>query len=124
MSLSELLYGIAFCTYMVGAGWSFRSNGRPAAVAILALGALMDFSVTGLVMFGPEMFSFGITGSNFAIELGAILGVVVWLLVMAGIIAWWRERRPLFHVLVMAGQIVWFIDYLAFLYGIHTYPLT
>ena len=124
MSLSEVLYGIAFCTYMVGAGWSFRSNGRPAAVAVLALGALMDFSVTRLVTFGPAIFSFGITGSNFAIELGAILGVVVWLLVVASILAWWRERRPLFHVLVMAGQLVWFIDYLAFLYGIHSYPLT
>ena len=109
---------------MLGAGWSFRSNGARAAVAVLALGAIMDFSLTGLVMWGPEIFSFGISGSNFAVELGAILGGVVWLLVTGSILAWWRERRPLFHGLVMAGQIVWFIDYLAFLYGIHAYPLT
>jgi len=124
VSLSEVLYGVAFCTYMLGAGWSFRSNGARAAVAVLALGAIMDFSLTGLVMWGPEIFSFGISGSNFAVELGAILGGVVWLLVTGSILAWWRERRPLFHGLVMAGQIVWFIDYLAFLYGIHAYPLT
>ncbi len=124
MSLSEVLYGIAFCTFMIGAGWSFRSDGRPAAVALLALGAAMDFGLTGLVSFGPEMFSFGIAGSNFAIELGAILGVVVWLLVVAALITWWRGRRRVFHALIMLTQLTWFVDYLAFLYGIHTYPLS
>jgi hypothetical protein len=124
MSLSEVLYGIAFCTFMVGAGWSFRSDGAPAAVALLTLGAAMDFGLTGLVSFGPAMFSFGITGSNFAIQLGAALGVVVWLLVVAALIAWSRRRRPAFHLLVMLAQLAWFVDYLAFLYGIHAYPLT
>lgn len=124
MSLSEILYGIAFCTYMLGAGWSFRSDGTPAAVALLGFGAAMDFTVTGLVMWGPSMFSFGIEGSNFAIELGAALGVVVWLLVVAALLARWRNRRRAFHVLIMLGQLAWFVDYLAFLYGIHVYPLT
>jgi len=84
----------------------------------------MDFGLTGLVMFGPELFSFGIAGTNFAIQLGAILGVAVWCLVTAALIVRWRGPRSLFHVLVMLGQLVWFIDYLAFLYGIHTYPLS
>jgi uncharacterized membrane protein len=50
VSLSALLYGIAFCTFMIGAGWSYRSDGRPAAVALLAAVAAMDFTLTGLVM--------------------------------------------------------------------------
>jgi hypothetical protein len=124
MSLSELLYGIAFALFMIGAGWSFRSDGRPAAVALLAFGAAMDFTVTGLVSFGPEIFSFGITGSNFAIGLGVVLGVAVWLLVVTALVTWFRQRRRAFHVLVMLAQLTWFVDYLAFLYGIHAYPLS
>lgn len=38
-------------------------------------------------------------------------------------LAGWRGRRPLFYVLAVVGQLVWFVDYLAFLYGIHAYPL-
>lgn len=124
MSLSEFLYGVAFATYMVGVAWSLRTDGRPAAVALLAAGAAMDFGLTGLVSFGPEVFSFGITGSNTAIQVGAALGVVVWLMVTGAVVAWWRQRRGQFHVLAVVGQLVWFVDYLAFLYGIHAYPLT
>lgn len=124
MSLAEFVYGVAFCTYMVGTAWSLRSNGARAAVALLAAGASMDFGLTGLVMWGPQVFSFGVDGSNFALELGAILGIVVWLLVGTGLVAWWRGRLQVFHVTVVAGQVVWFVDYLAFLYGVHVYPLS
>lgn len=124
MSLSELLYGIAFGLFMVGAAWSWRSDGHPRAVALLATGAAMDFGLTGLVSFGPDMFSFGIEGSNSAIALGAALGVAVWLLAFGAVAAWWRGRRPLFHALVLLTQLTWFVDYLAFLYGIHVYPLS
>jgi hypothetical protein len=124
VSLSELLYGVAFITYMVGAAWSLRSNGAGAAVAVLGCGAAMDFGLTALVMWGPEVFSFGIEGSNFATQLGAILGVAVWSLVVGALFAWRRRRLRAFHVLVVVGQLVWFVDYLAFLYGIHAYPLT
>lgn len=124
MSLSELLYGIAFATYMVGVAWALRTNGARPAVLLLSLGAAMDFGLTGLVSFGPEMFSFGITGSNTAIQIGAILGVAVWSTVTGAVIAWWRGRKQLFYVLAVVGQLVWFVDYLAFLYGIHAYPLS
>jgi hypothetical protein len=123
MSLSEFLYGVAFVTYMIGVAWALRTGGARPAVILLALGAAMDFGLTGLVSFGPEVFSFGITGSNTAIQIGALLGVVVWLTVTGAVIAWWRGRKQLFYVLAVAGQIVWFVDYLAFLYGIHAYPL-
>jgi len=124
MSLSEFLYGIAFGIFMIGAAWSWRTDGAPRAVALLATGAAMDFGLTGLVSFGPEMFSFGITGSNFAVQLGAVLGVAVWLLATAAVVLWWRGNRGAFHVVVLATQLTWFVDYLAFLYGIHAYPLT
>lgn len=123
MTLSEVLYGIAFCTYMVGVAWALRTGGARPAVALLATGAAMDFGLTGLVSFGPEIFSFGITGSNAAIGIGVALGVVVWLTVAGAVLAWWRGRMRLFYLLAVAGQLVWFVDYLAFLYGIHAYRL-
>jgi hypothetical protein len=123
MSLSEVLYGVAFATYMIGVAWALRTGGARPAVILLAAGAAMDFGLTGLVSFGPEIFSFGITGSNTAIQIGAILGVVVWLTVTGAVVAWWRGRKQLFYVLAVVGQLVWFVDYLAFLYGIHAYPL-
>lgn len=84
----------------------------------------MVVPLTGLVMWGPAVFSFGITGGNAATALGAILGFAVWLLVAAALVAWRRRRRALFHGLVVAAQLTWFVDYLAFVYGIHVYPLT
>ena len=123
MSLAELIYAIAFTTYMIGAGWSLRTDGDGRAVAVLAFGACLDFAITGLSMFGPAVFDMGATGRNFAIDLGALLGVVVWLLVVAAPITWRWGRRPVFHVLVVSTQVVWFVDYLAFLFGLHVYPM-
>ncbi len=124
MSLTEFIYYVAFSTYMVGAAWSLRSDGDGRAVALFTTGALLDFGVTGLAMFGPDVFDMGATGRNFAIDLGALLGVVVWLLVVGTLLAWRFGRRPLFHVLTVATQLVWFTDYLAFLFGLHVYPMT
>jgi len=123
MSLTEFIYYVAFSIYMIGAAWSLRSDGDGRAVALLTGGALLDFSVTGLAMFGPEIFDMGATGRNFAINLGAILGGVVWLLVIATLAAWRYGRRPVFHVLTVVTQLVWFVDYLAFLFGLHVYPM-
>jgi len=124
MSLAEFLYGFAFMLYMAGAAWSLRSDGDGRAVAIFVFGAALDFTVTGLAMFGPAIFDMGATGPNFAIDLCAILGVVVWSLVVAALWVWRYGRRPVFHALVVTTQLVWFVDYLAFLYGLHVYPMT
>lgn len=109
---------------MVGAAWSLRTDGKAQAVALLTLGTVLDFSITGLAMFGPEIFDMGVTGRNFATDLGAILGVIVWLLVIATLLTWKNGRRPVFHVLTVVTQLVWFVDYLAFLFGLHVYPMT
>lgn len=123
MSLAEFIYYIAFTVYMIGAAWSLRSDGDGRAVALFTFGAVLDFGITGLAMFGPEVFDMGATGRNFAIDLGAALGVVVWLLVVATLLTWRFGSRPVFHVLTVVTQLVWFVDYLAFLFGLHVYPM-
>ncbi|ACF46005.1 hypothetical protein Paes_0962 [Prosthecochloris aestuarii DSM 271] len=124
MSLAEFLYFLAFTTYIIGACWSLRSDGRKAAVIVLIVGVISDVLVTALAMFGPEAFDMGATGRNFAIDLGAVLGAVVWTLALCMLVAWYMQRKPLFHVLTVATLLVWFVAYLAFLYGLHVYPMT
>ncbi|ARM30804.1 hypothetical protein [Prosthecochloris sp. HL-130-GSB] len=124
MSLAEFLYFLAFITYIIGACWSLRSDGRKAAVIVLIVGVISDVLVTALAMFGPEAFDMGATGRNFAIDLGAVLGAVVWTLALSTLAAWYMQRKPLFHVLTVATLLVWFVAYLAFLYGLHVYPMT
>ncbi|HED30288.1 MAG TPA: hypothetical protein ENN50_01075 [Prosthecochloris aestuarii] len=124
MSLAEFLYFLAFTTYIIGACWSLRSDGRKAAVIVLIVGVISDVLVTALAMFGPEAFDMGATGRNFAIDLGAVLGAVVWTLALCTLAAWYMQRKPLFHVLTVATLLVWFVAYLAFLCGLHVYPMT
>jgi len=124
MSFAEFLYFLAFTTYIIGACWSLRSDGRKAAVIVLIVGVISDVLVTALALFGPEAFDMGATGRNFAIDLGAVLGGVVWTLALCTLAAWYKERKPLFHVLTVATLLVWFVAYLAFLYGLHVYPMT
>ncbi len=123
MSLSELIYYLAFSTYMVGAAWSLRSDGDIRAVILFTIGGAMDAGVTLLAMFGPEVFDMGATGRNFALDMGVVLGVAVWLLVIATLLTRFFGRRSIFHVLTVATQLVWFTDYLAFLFGLHVYPM-
>jgi len=124
MSLAEFLYFLAFTTYIIGACWSLRSDGRKAAVIVLIVGVISDVLVTALALFGPEAFDMGATGRNFAIDLGAVLGGVVWTLALCTLVVWYKERKPLFHILTVATLLVWFVAYLAFLYGLHVYPMT
>ena len=124
MSFAEFLYFLAFTTYIIGACWSLRSDGRKAAVIVLTIGVISDVLVTALALFGLEAFDMGATGRNFAIDLGAVLGAVVWTLALCMLVARYMERKPLFHILTVATLLVWFVAYLAFLYGLHVYPMT
>jgi len=53
-----------------------------------------------------------------------LLCMVVWALAVSTIVAWYKERKSLFHILTVATLFVWLVAYLAFLYGLHVYPMT
>ena len=123
MSLAELLYALAFATYMVGVAFCFRNPDGRAPVYIMAAGATTDFLVTLLPQLGFTPLEMGVEGRNLPIVLGAVFGFVTWLMFIAALVARRRRARGAFLGLVLATQLVWFVDYLLFLYGMHVYPL-
>jgi len=122
VSLPELLYAIAFATFMVGALFAFRDDKNPKAVAVMGVAVLADFLITVLPSLGVDSLSMNFPGTNAVIIAGSITGLLTWTLFVVAAVAWWRSKNTLFLGLVCATQLVWFTCYLSFLYGMHVYP--
>lgn len=119
MSLAEACYAFALCLFLAGAAWSLRSDGDRRAIAVMGLAGFIDFVLTMAPRFGIEALRFHVTGTNLGLKLGSIGGMAVWILLVAIVILGWRRRRVPLHVLTGITQIVWFLDYIAFAYGLH-----
>ena len=124
MTLNEILYIIAYCLFLIGAAKSFRDNGSPRAIWIMTTGVVLDFLVSMLPMLGVSILKMDIAGSNAAIIAGITLGFLVWLLFIIALLVRKTERTKAFHVLIAATEILWFIDFITFLYGLYKFPLT
>lgn len=122
MSLPEILYTIAYCLYLLGAGWALWRPEQRAAVGLVAVALVLDLSITAAPLFGIQALSFDITGRNIAFNIGAPLEVLTWLLVGGGLIARWRGRIELFRGLLLAGLLTWFLCFQAFQIGLHVLP--
>jgi hypothetical protein len=123
MSLSQILYIVAYCIFLIGAAKSFRENGSKASLWIMGSGVLLDFLVSVLPMMGIEVLSSGIEGMNAVLIFAIILGFIVWLLFLTALFVWRKGNLPFFHFLITAVEVAWFIDFIAFLYGMYTFPL-
>ena len=62
-------------------------------------------------------------GSNEVIVFAIGFGFFVWLLFLAAL--WLRraDRMAPYHSVITVTRIAWFIDFIAFLYGIYKFPL-
>jgi hypothetical protein len=123
MSLNESLYTIAYCIFVIGAARSYRDNGSRFSVLIMSCGVLFDFLVTMLPMLGVSALKMNLSGTNGVIVFAILFGCVVWLLFFAALALRKAGRMPVFHTLITIVQIGWFIDFIAFLYGIYKFPL-
>ena len=123
MTLSETLYTIAYCLFVIGAARSYRDNGSRSSVLIMSCGVVLDFLLSMLPMMGVSVLKMNLPGTNGVIVFAIILGFIVWLLFLAAL--WLRRagRLSAFHCLITVTQIAWFIDFIAFLYGIYKFPL-
>jgi hypothetical protein len=123
MTLSETLYSIAYCIFIVGAARSYRDNGSLFSVLIMSCAVALDFLVSMLPMMGISALKMNLPGTNAVIIFGIVFGFVVWLLFLAAL--WLRKARrlPAFHAIITLTQVAWFIDFIAFLYGIYKFPL-
>lgn len=123
MTLSETLYAIAYLLFTAGAARSYRDNGSSTAVRIMSCGVLLDFLVSMLPLMGVSALKMNLPGTNGVIVFAIIFGFVVWLLFLAAL--WLRRAGRLcaYHGTITVTQIAWFIDFIAFLYGIYKFPL-
>lgn len=64
MNLSEVLWTVAFVTFLAGAAWSYRCNGAWPAIAVMAAGAILDAAVAFLPQLGVEALSYHMTRVN------------------------------------------------------------
>lgn len=122
MNLPELLWTIAYCTFLVGGAWSFRSDGSWPAIGLMAVGATLDAAVAFLPQMGVESLSYGLTSTNGVIIASIATGMVVYALFIAGVILRWRGRRRAFHACIALAQPVWFLSFIGFLYGLYIIP--
>ena len=123
MELNQLLYIIAYCTFMAGAAKSFRDNGSTLSVWIMSGGVILDFLMSMLPVLGVKALSSNLKGTNGVIIFAIVFGFAVWLTYVAALIVRKKGNKPLFHVLIAVVEISWFIDFISFLYGMYKFPL-
>jgi hypothetical protein len=116
----EILYFMAFGLFLLGAALSFRENGSPRAVAIMSCGVLADSIARMLPLSGlaHSPLFMGFTGSctSFAIAFGMITTCPAFLLALL-----FRKRglKNVFHWMIAALEMVWFLDIILLLYGLY-----
>jgi hypothetical protein len=123
MSITEMLYTLAYCVFLAGAAKSFREQGSRASVLLMSAGVLIDFLVSMLPLAGVQALKMNLEGTNAVITFAIALGFVVWLLFFTALFLRYKGRMGWYHGLITAVEICWFIDFIAFLYGSYVIPL-
>jgi hypothetical protein len=122
VNLSEILWTIAFCSFLLGGAWSFRSNGAWPAIGLMAFGALLDAAVALLPQLGVEALSYHMTKMNTVFAVSMTAGIVVYALFISAVVLRWRGRLAAFHWCIALAQPVWFLSFIGFLYGLYIVP--
>jgi len=123
MTINEIFYTIAFCVFMYGAARSFRENGSRRSVVIMLCGISLDFLTSMLPLAGVEFLKMDVGGTNSVIIFAIALGFCVWILFAAALIVRAKGALEAYHRLIIIVQIAWFIDFIAFLWGIYKFPV-
>ena len=124
MTLNEILYIVAYTLFLIGASLSFRQNGSRVSVVIMTSGVALDFLVSMLPLAGVKALSMNVRGTNAVIIFAIVLGFIVWGLYGAALVIRAKERWRSYHGMIAAVEILWFIDFILFLYGLYKFPLT
>ncbi|MCX8043488.1 MAG: hypothetical protein N3B18_05105 [Desulfobacterota bacterium] len=124
MSLNEIVYIIAYSFFLAGASLSFRQNGSTLSIIIMTIGVALDVLVSLLPLAGVKALSMNVGGTNAVIMFGIALGFVVWLLYGVALVLRAKTRWRAYHIMIGTVEVLWFIDFISFLYGLYKFPLT
>jgi hypothetical protein len=116
----EIIYFMAFGLFLLGSALSFRENGSLRAVMIMSCGVLADMVARMLPLagFASSPVSMGITNSfiAFAVTFGM---ATAWPAYLLALLFWKRGRTSVFHWMIAAIEMVWFMDIILLLYGLY-----
>jgi hypothetical protein len=116
----EIFYFVALGLFLLGAAFSFRSNGSLRSVLIMSCGVAADMALRLLPMGGfaslPE--NMGVTNS-FIIQAIAFGMLTVWPAFFLALLFRRQRHRSFFHWLIAGIELVWFLDVILLLYGLY-----
>lgn len=121
----EIIYYMAFGLFLFGSALSFRENASLRAVMIMSCGMLADMLVRMLPLagFASSPVSPGVTNSFIAFAV--IFGMATaWPAYLFALLFWKRGRTSVFHWIIAAIEIVWFVDIILLLYGLYGVALS
>ena len=121
MTLMGILSIIAYCTFLAGAAKSFRENGSAAAVRIMLAGIVLDILLSFLPVFGVQSMGADRKVFNNMLLFAMAAGLCVWILFFIALFMRRKQRLNLYHNLIAASEIGWFISFVAFLYGMYKF---
>lgn len=121
MALNELLSMCAYCIFLIGAARSFMTNGDRGSVLIMICGIGLDAVLALLPMAGITALRSADPVMNAGIIGGIVLGGTTWIVFAAALVLRAVKKTGLFHVLIAAAQVLWFISYVSFLLGMYKF---
>lgn len=122
MNATMMLYTAAYCLFLYGAARAFQTCGSAGSVRLMSVAIAMDMSASGLPQLGFPFLP------RFAVELNRVLiaaivlGAVVWLLFAGALLVRRTGRGNLFQNMIVVIEIIWFVDFMLFLYGMYAVP--
>ncbi len=121
MAENELLSMLAYCIFLAGAARSFRTDGDRSPALIMASGIGLDVVLAVLPMPGITAFRGPGQIMNAGIAAGIALGGITWVIFVVALAMRAVRKTALFHALIAAVQVVWFIACVSFLIGMYKF---
>lgn len=121
MAVNELISILAYCIFLIGAARSFRTNGNISSVWIMVCGIGLDAVLSMLPMVGITALRGPEQAMNAGILGGIILGSTTWIIFAVALILRAVKKMRLYHTLIGAAQVLWFIAYVSFILGMHKF---
>jgi hypothetical protein len=121
MAVNEILSTCAYCIFVLGAARSFRTNGDRNSVWIMVCGIGLDAVLALLPMAGITALRSAEPVMNAGIIGGIVLGGFTWVTFGVALILRAVKRTGVYHILIAAAQVLWFIAYVSFLLGMYKF---
>jgi hypothetical protein len=121
MTLMGILSIVAYCAFLAGAAKSFRDNGSTASVRIMLAGISLDMLLSFLPMFGVKSLGADIKVFNNMLIFAIASGLCVWIIFFIALAMRRKQRLNIYHNLIAATEIGWFLSFVAFLYGMYKF---